>query len=70
MADESRGKPAKVVPLKGRRCPICRHLAVEAYRPFCSKACADRDLDRWLTGAYRVPVEEEDDSDEPRPEED
>jgi endogenous inhibitor of DNA gyrase (YacG/DUF329 family) len=26
-----------------------------AYRPFCSKRCADVDLNRWLTGAYVIP---------------
>ncbi|MBS0241847.1 MAG: DNA gyrase inhibitor YacG [Proteobacteria bacterium] len=36
-------------------CPICRKPAVEKYRPFCSKRCADIDLGRWLTGGYAVP---------------
>jgi endogenous inhibitor of DNA gyrase (YacG/DUF329 family) len=34
-----------------------------AYRPFCSKRCADLDLARWLTGAYAVPSEDPDDLD-------
>ena len=29
------------------------------FRPFCSKRCADIDLNRWLTGQYAIPVEEE-----------
>jgi endogenous inhibitor of DNA gyrase (YacG/DUF329 family) len=33
---------------------------VEAYRPFCSRRCADVDLQRWLTGAYAMPAEEDD----------
>ena len=41
-------------------CPICRKPTVQAYRPFCSKRCADVDLHRWLGGHYRVPVVEED----------
>ncbi len=50
-------------------CPICRKPADPAYRPFCSRRCADVDLQRWLTGAYAVPAEEDesgpaDDSDE------
>ncbi len=41
-------------------CPICKKPAVEQYRPFCSKRCADVDLGRWLTGAYAVPAEDDD----------
>jgi endogenous inhibitor of DNA gyrase (YacG/DUF329 family) len=41
-------------------CPICSRETVAAYRPFCSKRCADVDLGRWLTGRYAIPVEEED----------
>ena len=37
-------------------CPICRkNPTVEAYRPFCSKRCADVDLQRWFTGGYVIP---------------
>jgi hypothetical protein len=42
-------------------CPICRKPMQEAYRPFCSKRCADVDLQRWLTGAYAVPAVENED---------
>jgi endogenous inhibitor of DNA gyrase (YacG/DUF329 family) len=34
------------------------------YRPFCSKRCADIDLNRWLGGVYAIPsigVEEDED---------
>lgn len=42
-------------------CPICKKNPVEpAFRPFCSKRCADADLSRWLTGAYVLPVEDGD----------
>ena len=44
-------------------CPICRPPTVQAYRPFCSKRCADVDLARWLNGAYAIPAAEEDDPD-------
>lgn len=37
-------------------CPICRKPAVEAYRPFCSKRCADVDLHRWFNGTYSLPA--------------
>jgi uncharacterized protein len=33
---------------------------MDAYRPFCSKRCADLDLGRWLNGSYAIPVHEED----------
>ena len=41
------------------QCPICRRAeAVTAYKPFCSKRCADVDLQRWFTGGYAIPTEE------------
>ncbi len=40
-----------------RRCPICERESQDAYAPFCSKRCADLDLQRWFTEAYRVPGE-------------
>ena len=39
-------------------CPICSKPADPAYRPFCSKHCADVDLNRWFTGAYAIPATE------------
>lgn len=44
-------------------CPICRSKSAAAYRPFCSKRCADVDLARWLNGSYAIPAAEEDDPD-------
>ncbi len=41
-----------------RSCPICGKPSVHAFRPFCSKRCADVDLNRWLSGAYVVPGRE------------
>ena len=48
-----------------RACPICGKPAVERYRPFCSKRCADVDLNRWLKGGYAIPgaPDEEEDGD-------
>ena len=43
--------------VKRPKCPICGEPATESYRPFCSKACADIDLSRWLSGRYAVPGE-------------
>lgn len=40
-------------------CPICRKPVDRAYRPFCSRRCADVDLQRWLAGVYAVPAAED-----------
>jgi endogenous inhibitor of DNA gyrase (YacG/DUF329 family) len=44
-------------------CPICSKPAVEKHRPFCSRRCADVDLNRWFSGVYAVPVNEAEDDD-------
>lgn len=42
-----------------RTCPICARLTSETqYRPFCSRRCADVDLQRWFTGGYAIPASE------------
>lgn len=41
-------------------CPICGEPTDRRWRPFCSRRCADVDLGRWMTGAYAVPAEEDD----------
>jgi endogenous inhibitor of DNA gyrase (YacG/DUF329 family) len=39
-----------------KTCAICaKPRETEAFRPFCSKRCADVDLQRWLSGGYVVP---------------
>jgi endogenous inhibitor of DNA gyrase (YacG/DUF329 family) len=50
------------------KCPICGKPAVQAFRPFCSKRCADVDLHRWFSGVYAVPVTEDEEEDERRDE--
>ena len=45
-------------------CPHCRKLAEKPFAPFCSKRCADIDLNRWFTGSYAIPAIELDDVDE------
>ncbi|MGE0039100.1 MAG: DNA gyrase inhibitor YacG [Xanthobacteraceae bacterium] len=50
-------------------CPICGKAAEPAFRPFCSKRCADVDLHRWFSGTYAVPAapdEEDEDGAPPR----
>jgi endogenous inhibitor of DNA gyrase (YacG/DUF329 family) len=46
-----------------QQCPICRKPAAEQFRPFCSRRCADVDLNRWLSGVYVVPAKPEEDED-------
>ncbi len=53
---------------QGPKCPICGKPTVAAFRPFCSKRCADVDLHRWLSGVYAVPVTEDEEEDERREE--
>ena len=66
------GKVADLAAKRARRtrqrgCPICGVPAVAAYRPFCSRRCADIDLGRWLKEGYRVPTEEGPGGDETGP---
>jgi endogenous inhibitor of DNA gyrase (YacG/DUF329 family) len=51
-----------------RLCPICGKPTVEAYRPFCSKRCADVDLARWLRGDYAIPATASEEDERPDPE--
>ncbi|MCX7324355.1 MAG: DNA gyrase inhibitor YacG [Hyphomicrobiales bacterium] len=44
---------------KVKPCPICARPTEPAWKPFCSKRCADADLANWLKGAYAVPVVED-----------
>ena len=52
------------------RCPISGKPTEPTFKPFCSKRCADIDLNRWLSGVYAVPVKEDDDEDGNRPADD
>jgi uncharacterized protein len=44
--------------MSGAPCPICGKPSNPAYRPFCSRRCADVDLQRWLSGGYAIPAVE------------
>jgi uncharacterized protein len=48
-------------------CPICGKPVAQKYRPFCSKRCADVDLNRWLGEGYAVPAVEPPDFEEDAP---
>lgn len=41
-------------------CPICRKPATPDYRPFCSRRCANVDLQRWMSGTYAIPASDDD----------
>ena len=45
-------------------CPICQKPTEKAFRPFCSKRCADVDLGKWFGGGYAIPSPEPDDAEE------
>ncbi|MEM7487951.1 MAG: DNA gyrase inhibitor YacG [Pseudomonadota bacterium] len=45
-------------------CPICDKPTAAAYRPFCSRRCADVDLGKWLNGSYAVPSTRPEDAEE------
>lgn len=47
--------PVRVSPAA---CPVCGKPVEARYRPFCSKRCADVDLNRWFGEQYRVPTNE------------
>ena len=48
-------------------CPLCGKPQEAAYRPFCSRRCADVDLHRWLAGRYAIPAAAEDDEEDGAP---
>jgi endogenous inhibitor of DNA gyrase (YacG/DUF329 family) len=58
-------------PIPAARCPICGSPREQRFRPFCSRACRDRDFLAWADGRYAIPAveaEEPDDDEMPRPE--
>ncbi len=58
------------IAMSEKPCAICKRPVQAAYAPFCSKRCADVDLQRWLAGVYAVPgrpVDDEADSELERP---
>jgi endogenous inhibitor of DNA gyrase (YacG/DUF329 family) len=66
----TRDTPAPAPKPRARPCPICGKPAVAAFRAFCSRRCADIDLNRWLSGVYAVPgkADEEEDGESAREE--
>lgn len=70
MTDERIKLGAKVEPLrKTRPCPECGQPSSREHYPFCSSRCSSKDLSRWLTGSYAIPVSDEEEKAEYRDEE-
>ena len=46
------------IPVAGQKCPICGKTTDLQYKPFCSKRCAEVDLNSWLSGVYRIETNE------------
>lgn len=60
MSDDDTAKP---IPLRRpRKCPICGKPSTREAYPFCSRRCADIDLNRWLSGRYVIPGSQEEDA--------
>jgi endogenous inhibitor of DNA gyrase (YacG/DUF329 family) len=36
-------------------CSICGKPVDPKFKPFCSQRCRQVDLNRWLSGTYRIP---------------
>jgi len=64
VTDEHR-PPDKPKPQRPRKCPICGKPATEEAYPFCSRGCANIDLNRWLSGRYVIPAAPDEEGDEP-----
>jgi len=62
----SKNAGGEVVPLRPTRpCPICGKSSNREAYPFCSKRCADIDLNQWLSGSYAIPAVEDGTSSDP-----
>jgi endogenous inhibitor of DNA gyrase (YacG/DUF329 family) len=46
---------------KAKPCPICGKPSTESSKPFCSERCREVDLNRWLSGSYAIPGQDDDD---------
>ena len=57
---QSTPDPSKIA--KGK-CPICGDPTEFESRPFCSRRCANIDLNRWLSNGYAIPGRAEEDED-------
>jgi endogenous inhibitor of DNA gyrase (YacG/DUF329 family) len=59
----------KVTPLRPPKpCPECGRPSARDTYPFCSARCKAIDLNRWLSGAYAIPVRDEEEEAQKPPE--
>ena len=58
---------AKAAEAASPSCAVCGKPVDPRYKPFCSKRCADVDLNRWLSGRYVIPGAEVPDDEDDRP---
>ncbi len=56
-----------MVNTSAKPCAICGKPADPRLNLFCSRRCADVDLNRWLSGVYAIPTAETPDDEEERP---
>lgn len=49
---------------KLNKCAICSEAVEGAWKPFCSKRCADLDLGKWFNGSYAIAGEPADQAEE------
>jgi endogenous inhibitor of DNA gyrase (YacG/DUF329 family) len=45
-------------------CPNCGQTSHRESYPFCSKRCADVDLNRWFSGSYAIAANEANDEED------
>ena len=56
---------ATVTPLRPKRpCPECGRPSARETYPFCSTRCKEVDLNRWLSGAYAIPVRDDEEDED------
>jgi endogenous inhibitor of DNA gyrase (YacG/DUF329 family) len=61
-------KTGKIAALRSPRpCPECGRPSRRETYPFCSPRCKAIDLNRWLAGAYVLPVREDEEDGDGRP---
>ncbi len=58
------GGSERGAPQPQRKCPICgKQPTTPDNDPFCSKRCAQVDLNRWLSGVYVIPAAKQSEDD-------
>lgn len=53
-ADKSPGGGGAPKKAGSAGCPVCGKPVEKGHRPFCSRRCANLDLNRWLSDGYVI----------------